>query len=95
MNCVSNGSFNEDGLWVDDRFFEVFSFRFAHGNPETALSQSESIVLTESLAHKLFGKSNPIGKNVASRIRHDVNNFTVTGIIKDPPENTLDHNQLK
>ena len=83
-----NGSFNEDGLWVDTDFFEVFSFQFAYGNPKTALSQPESIVLTESLAQKLFGDSNPIGKMVSSQIRHEVSNFTVTGTIKDPPENT-------
>ncbi|MDN5211862.1 ABC transporter permease [Fulvivirgaceae bacterium BMA12] len=78
----------ENGLWVDTRFFDVFSFRFLQGNPSTALSHPESIVLTRSLASKLFGNDDPIGKNLTRQIRQDIKVFTVSGIIEDPPANT-------
>lgn len=78
----------ENGLWVDEHFFNVFSFQFLQGNPETALSHPESIVLTESLAFKLFGSDDPIGKSLTQQVRRDVKTFTVTGVIEDPPENT-------
>ena len=78
----------EVGLWVDENFFDVFSFRFLQGNAKTALSHPESVVLTESLAVKLFGTDNPIGKNLTRQVRQDVKHFTVAGVIEDPPENT-------
>lgn len=81
-------SYDEDGLWVDENFLDVFSFKFVQGNPETALSQAESIVLTVSLANKLFGSVNPVGKELSWQIRDDKKVFVVTGVISDPPEET-------
>ncbi len=78
----------ENGLWVDLKFFDVFSFQFLQGNPATALSHPESIVLTRSLAFKLFGNDDPVGKNLTRQIRQDIKVFTVSGIIEDPPANT-------
>ncbi|MEL7002380.1 MAG: ABC transporter permease [Bacteroidota bacterium] len=80
--------YNETGLWVDEQFFDVFSLKFVVGNPKKALLQPSSIVLTESLANKLFGEENPIGQEVTRQIRRDIETFTVTGIIEDAPENT-------
>ncbi|MCG8385595.1 MAG: ABC transporter permease [Cytophagales bacterium] len=75
----------EEGLWADVHFFDVFQLPFVKGNPATALQKSESIVLTESLAHKVFGKKDPMGQGLTFQGN---TLFTVTGVIKDPPANS-------
>ncbi len=75
--------FYESGrLFADISFFEIFSFEFIHGDPATALQSPHSIVLTETLARKIFGEKNPLGRIVNLSRPGDVK---VTGIIKDIP----------
>src|SRR5690606_38360964 len=52
----------EKFYWVDSTFFEVFTVEFVKGNPETALNQPETVVLTERMAKKYFGNEDPLGK---------------------------------
>jgi len=73
------------GNIVDSMFLEVFSFPLLKGNPQSVLMDPYSIVLTESLAKSLFGRDDPMGKVI--RIDNK-DNFTVTGILKDLPNNT-------
>lgn len=73
------------GNMVDSNFLQVFSFPLLQGNPSLVLKDMHSIVLTEQLAKKLFGRENPMGKII--KIDNKVN-FTVTGILKDLPNNT-------
>jgi len=53
------------GYFADPAFFKVFSFRLGKGDPGTALSAPNSIVLSAEAAHRLFGDEDPIGKTVA------------------------------
>lgn len=73
------------GNIVDSNFLSVFSFPLLKGNPNTVLKDMYSIVLTEKTAKSFFGDEDPMGKQV--RI-NDKDNFTVTGILKDLPNNT-------
>ncbi|MEI7587248.1 ABC transporter permease [Runella sp.] len=73
------------GNIVDPGFLQVFNFPLATGNPKTALKEVSSIVLTEKLAKKLFGEKDPMGKTIKL---DNKDNFTVTGIVKDLPNNT-------
>jgi predicted permease len=72
---------NTVGL-ADPAFFTVFSFPIINGNAETALSDLNSIVITERMAQKYFGEDDPIGKvlNV-----HGQTDLVVTGVMKDVP----------
>jgi putative ABC transport system permease protein len=72
---------------VDPAFFEIFQFPFISGDPKTALKDRYSIVLTESLAKKVFGDEDPMGK-VMQLSNTDM---TVTGIIEDIPRNSHLH----
>jgi putative ABC transport system permease protein len=72
---------------VDPSFFEIFRFPFISGDPKTALIDRHSIVLTESLAKKVFGGEDPMGK-VMQLSNTDM---TVTGIIEDIPRNSHLH----
>ncbi len=83
-----NETFYEDAVWVDDNFFSVFSFPLIKGNPKTVLSDIHSIVLTEEMAEKYFGKSEPIGKILSIEIHDNFEDFVVTGIAKKSPQNS-------
>jgi putative ABC transport system permease protein len=83
-------TFNEEGiLFADSTFFQIFTYKFIHGNPATALKNPESIVLTEKIARKYFGKTDVVGKSL--RIESDTTYYTVTGVIQNVPENTHMH----
>lgn len=70
----------------DSNFLQVFAFPLLKGNPKTALADMHSIVLTEKLAKKLFGAEEAMGKTLKL---NTTDNFTVTGILKDLPNNTI------
>ncbi len=71
---------------TDSGIFKIFTFPFLLGDPETALREPNSIVLTEELAEKYFGESNPLGKTLT--LENNMQ-FMVTGVLKDLPRNTL------
>src|SRR5450432_116474 len=73
------------GEQVDSNFLQMFSFPMIHGDAKTALQETFSIVLTEKLADKLFGKENAMGKIIKL---NNKDNVKVTGILKDLPNNT-------
>ncbi|OJJ22629.1 hypothetical protein BKI52_07010 [marine bacterium AO1-C] len=78
--------FWEEGLWADAQFFKVFPIDFIQGNPATALAQPKSIVLTQTLALKLFGQTkNVVGQTITYRDKH---RYNITGIVSDPPSNS-------
>ena len=85
-------SFDEERiLAVDSGFFRVFSFELLKGNPETALKNVNTMVITESTAKKYFGNADPMGKllQVGSfTTDQNVKTFEVTGVVKDPPSNS-------
>jgi putative ABC transport system permease protein len=77
----------EQNIYLSDpSFFKIFSFPFIKGNPETALADKYSIVLTEQMAQKYFGEENPIGKILNLVLLEG--DFTVTGVIENIPMNS-------
>ena len=84
--AYNDRNFYQDGLlFVDSTFFEVFSFEMILGNPQKALVEPYSLVLTASVAAKVFGEENPIGKVI---LTNNNASFTVTGVVADPPGNS-------
>ncbi|MCF8302240.1 MAG: ABC transporter permease [Bacteroidales bacterium] len=77
--------FEGNTLFTEKDFFRFYSHKLSRGNPETALVEPYSMVLTESLAKKLFGDQDPMGKMV--KLRGD-DDFKITGIMADPPSVT-------
>jgi putative ABC transport system permease protein len=76
----------------DPSFFKMFTFPLLKGNPDTALVEPRSIVITESLAQRFFGDEDPMGKILtlpAGVTAGDA--YTVTGLMKDVPENSHLH----
>ncbi len=73
--------------FADSSFFSMFSFQFLKGNKTTAFPDNNSVVLTQSTAQKLFGNEDAMGKTIGFH----KNYFTVTGVLKDFPENSSIH----
>jgi len=69
---------------VDSTFLEIFDFALLQGDPSTVLDEPNSIVLTETTAQKFFKGENALGKQLVI----DDDNFEVTGILADVPENS-------
>ncbi|MDP4284196.1 MAG: ABC transporter permease [Bacteroidota bacterium] len=82
-----NIKFQEDNaIFADSAFFHVFDYKLIKGNPQTALKNKFSIVLTKTTAKKYFGNEYPVGKTL---IVTDGNKIaTVTGVMQDMPENS-------
>lgn len=73
----------DDVYFADSTMFDLFTHKFIQGDPETALEEPRSLVLTQSTAKRLFGNKNPLNELVET----DINTFTVKGIIEDLPDN--------
>ncbi|MEO1260769.1 MAG: ABC transporter permease [Bacteroidota bacterium] len=73
--------YNEpDFYFVDSTVFTMLDFPLKIGDPEKALEQPNSVVLTEETAQKYFGNENPIGKT----LKYEQNQvFQVTGILDE------------
>jgi putative ABC transport system permease protein len=77
----------ETVTYSDDSFFKVFDFEFIGGDKNTALKEPNTIVLTESMARKLFGNADVTGKQVTIDFLGNIL-LTVTGVVKDHPGNS-------
>jgi ABC-type antimicrobial peptide transport system permease subunit len=82
---VGERKIEKSGNIVDTGFLQMFSFPMLKGNPSTALSDRYSVVITEKTAKSLFGDEDAMGKVI--KIQNE-ESFTVTGILKDLPDNT-------
>jgi putative ABC transport system permease protein len=72
-------------IWIaDENFCYFFNFEFVQGNPATALTEPDNVVITESVARKYFGQTDALGKTLYT------NQFqaNVAGVIKDFPANS-------
>lgn len=74
-----------EGLTVDSSFLDIFDFPLVAGNYKTALNEPQSILITENLAKRLFGKEEALNRTIRIDSTDD---FKVTGILKNLPNNT-------
>ncbi len=72
-------------LIADPDVFKVFSFKLLQGNPQTALLEPNSVVLTEDTARRVFKEEDPVGKTLQGP---DSETYTITGIAENIPENS-------
>lgn len=87
---VGNEIFDQEGLYVDENFFSIFSFPLKEGNPSTALHDMYSVVLNEQVAKKFFGTASCLGKIISLPTGNNgsFENFTVSGIVPPSPQNS-------
>lgn len=82
-------TFSEEKFFsVDSTFFKVFTVKFLEGNPETALTQPNTVVITKEIARKYFGSENPMGKILNADRKRD---YVVTGVVEKFPATSHFH----
>ena len=79
---VGDKKLSKVGMVATGDFFKMFNFNMTDGNPQTALNEPYSIVLTSSTAKSLFGDTDPLNQFVAVDNAHELK---VTGIVNDVP----------
>ena len=83
---VGQNSVEVSPIFTENSFFEIFDHQFIYGNPKSALSQPNSLVLTESAAIKIFGSVVKAYGKTVDYVHRPIQK--VTGIIKDVPTNS-------
>jgi putative ABC transport system permease protein len=73
--------YQKNVVTVDSSFLKVFPYKLVRGNASTALNDPKAVILTEELAHKLFGNADPIGKPIKV---YNVVDCIVTGVMQAP-----------
>jgi putative ABC transport system permease protein len=85
IECEGKGYYLDDIMSVDNNFFEIFTVPFVSQPESPVFTGINSAIITETTAGKLFGAESPLGKDIL--VWGDVP-VTVSGIIKDFPENS-------
>ncbi|HTF28298.1 MAG TPA: ABC transporter permease, partial [Flavitalea sp.] len=73
--------YQRGGVEADSSFLKVFPYKLVKGNPATALDKPNAIVISEEVAGKLFGNTDPVGKTI--RI-FNVVDCEVTAVVEQP-----------
>ncbi|RKN82900.1 ABC transporter permease [Ulvibacterium marinum] len=83
---VDGQKFKESSIfYADTNFLEVFTFPLIEGNPKTALSRPDGILLAEITARKFFGSERALGRTIKI---NNTDTFTVSGVMADVPSNS-------
>ncbi len=94
--CVVNAGeepLNEKKLiMADPEFLDILTFHFIEGDPETALSEPSSIIITKEAAKRHFGNKNPLGETI---VIDNMLHLVISGVVENfPPQSHLDFNLL-
>lgn len=73
---------------VDSTFFSLFERKFVDGAPHKVLHDPQSVVISESTSKKYFGTSQSVGRSINMNFEGSFQNFTVSGVYKDWPNNS-------
>lgn len=76
--------------FADENFFDFFSFDLAQGKKDNVLTKPYSLVISQEMAEKYFGESQPLGKTLNVKI-DSVYTFTITGIAENSHSNSTVH----
>lgn len=81
---IGSNSFREEQIiYADNGFFDVFSFPLTDGNG--SLQEPKTMAIAESVAQKLFKRSDVVGESITINNQFGKTDYTITGIFKDIP----------
>ena len=84
--------FNEENIAsVDNDFFHLFNLQIMKGNAQKPFNGLDEALVSESMAVKMFGSEDPIGKRVL--FNHDVS-LTIVGVVKNFPSTSSPFRQI-
>jgi putative ABC transport system permease protein len=78
----------ESFVFADANLFDVFSFSLHQGDPNTALVEPYSLILTQAMAERYLDDGDPIGQTLTLRWEGEERQFHITGILQDIPRNS-------
>ena len=73
---------------VDNSIFDIFDFRLERGDPNTALAEPRTVVLTRENAFRYFGAQDAMGQSLSFEWNNELVDFEVTGILENVPGNS-------
>lgn len=82
MEAGEKRGYEEKGIFVDSNFFQMYPIKFIKGDINSALNAPRSIVISEELADKYFGKEDPLDKT----FKIDKDTLTVKGVLAGLPD---------
>lgn len=89
VTAGENQRYQEDEIiYADSSFFEMFSFPLISGNPASVLDQPLSVVITQPIAQKFFGTQNPVGESITFNDQRGSFELEITGVAESPPSNS-------
>lgn len=84
-----DNAFQHTFCLADKNILDVFDFPLVQGDPISVFQESQAVLITQELAHKLFGSEDPIGKIIKVEEGIMGYDYKVAGILKDIPEKSL------
>ncbi len=84
IKCEGKAFFETRHILADPSLFSIFSFPIVFGNPEVLFPSPNSVVISDVVAKKYFGKDDPMGRRLTV---NDERDFIVSGVVRIP-ENT-------
>ncbi|MEZ5084347.1 MAG: ABC transporter permease [Bacteroidales bacterium] len=88
LNSGDKAFYEENILFADSNFFELFNYELLRGDPDEVLKKPKSLVLSDKMAEKFFGEVDPIGQQI--KWNND-ENYTVTAVFKESPDKSHLH----
>ena len=88
QNSNKSNYYHNNLFYADNAVFDVFSFEFSRGNPDYALEDLNSAVVTKSFAQKYFGNHDVLGKQFSCSNNEGADDFTISAIVEDMPDNS-------
>src|SRR5262245_2972952 len=82
MRYKDNLFYESEGLLADSTLFDVFTYEFKEGYSKKALVQPNSVVLSEKLAHKLFGEEPALDNVITISKGGKADEYKVTGVFR-------------
>lgn len=86
--------YESDGYLADSTVFDIFTYTFLEGHPKKALVNANSVVITNTLAKKLFGSESALNKSIYIDQGGASDNFIVTGVIREEKKSHVNVNFL-
>lgn len=77
--------YEQNGYWSENSIFDIFTVQLIEGDKTSALTEPNTIALSETVANKLFSKGNAVGKQVIIGKRFPL---TVSAVYVDFPKNS-------
>lgn len=86
---IGENFFQESFYLTNKDVIDIFDFELIAGNLNGALDRTTDVIISETLAEKLFGSENPIGKIIPADFERFKRDYEVIAVIEDTPENSM------